>query len=141
LRRIGGIMMQELRTSGDLAARYGGEEFCVILPNTHAEAPRAGAGETSPDEAGSDDVQRDADDAPATDGHSDGAAALAERLRRRIAACDFRIGPDHDPVSVTVSIGVSSFSGTADGMHSLVARADGALYAAKRAGKDQVRVY
>jgi GGDEF domain-containing protein len=141
LRLIGGIMMQELRTGGDLAARYGGEEFCVILPNTHARAPRAGRSDASPDEAGCDDVERDADDAQALDGHSEGAEALAERLRRRIAACDFGTGPDHDPVRVTVSIGVSSCPGTADGMDSLVARADGALYAAKRAGKDRVKVY
>ena len=122
LRRIGAIMLEELR-SGDLAARYGGEEFCVILPNTDARGPC------------------DADGAHASGGHREGAAALAERLRRRIAACDVRTGPDHAAIKTTVSIGVSSFPRTADGMDDLVASADAALYAAKRAGKDRVKVY
>jgi GGDEF domain-containing protein len=139
LRQIGGIMRQELR-AGDLAARYGGEEFCVILPNTHAKAPRAGRRHASADEAGGG---RDyaVEDAETLAGHCEGAAALAERLRGRIAACDFRAGPDDAPIAVTVSIGVSSFPRTADDMAGLVARADAALYAAKRAGKDRVKVH
>ena len=108
----------------DLAARYGGEEFCIILPNTPAlwGAP-AGA----------------AMDAPEA-GHPEGGAALAERLRRRIAASRFPIGPEEAPVRVTVSVGVAAFPAAAQDMDGLVARADAALYAAKRAGKDRVQV-
>jgi len=35
LRRIGGMLKQELRRPFDLAARYGGEEFACILPETN----------------------------------------------------------------------------------------------------------
>ena len=139
LRRIGGIMQQELR-AGDLAARYGGEEFCVILPNTHAKAPRAGRSDALADEASCAGGDPALEDAAAPAGHWDGAAALAERLRRRIAACDFRTGPERASVAVTVSVGVSSFPTAADDMDGLVASADAALYAAKRAGKNRVMV-
>ena len=139
LRRIGGIMVQELR-AGDLAARYGGEEFCVILPNTQSKAPRGSNG-CSPHDGGVADAEHDADESEAPGGHCEGAVALAERLRRRIAACDFRTGHDEAPIAVTVSIGVSSYPRTADGMDDLVASADAALYAAKRSGKDRVKVY
>ena len=124
LRLIGRLMTEELRKGSDLAARYGGEEFCVILPNTPAlwGAP-AGA----------------AMDAPEA-GHPEGGAALAERLRRRIAASGFPIGPEEAPVRVTVSVGVAAFPAAAQDMDGLVARADAALYAAKRAGKDRVQV-
>jgi GGDEF domain-containing protein len=139
LRRIGAIMLQELR-AGDLAARYGGEEFCVILPNTRAKATRAGRRGASSDEADGTREDPAIEDAETLAGHCEGAAALAERLRRRIATCDFRAGPDDAPVAVTVSIGVSSFPATADDMDGLVASADAALYAAKRAGKNRVKV-
>ena len=92
LRRIGGIMLQELR-AGDLAARYGGEEFCVILPNTNAKAPRASRRDASPARPAGPAGTLTVEDAEALAGHCEGAAALAERLRRRIAACDFRPDP------------------------------------------------
>jgi diguanylate cyclase (GGDEF)-like protein len=44
-------------------------------------------------------------------------------------------------VHVTVSIGVASWPNGAEGLDELVGRADAALYAAKRAGKDRVEVY
>jgi diguanylate cyclase (GGDEF)-like protein len=44
-------------------------------------------------------------------------------------------------VRVAVSIGVASYPDMAGNMDDLVARADAALYAAKRAGKDRVEVY
>ena len=48
---------------------------------------------------------------------------------------------DGAPVRVAVSIGVASYPDMAANMDELVARADAALYAAKRAGKDRVEVY
>ncbi len=120
LRTIGRLMKAELRKGGDLAARYGGEEFCVILPGVAAVRPTGRAGEPAPEA---------------------GAAALAERLRRRIASFPFPLEPAGDPVRVTVSIGVASWPNGAEGLDELVGRADAALYAAKRAGKDRVEVY
>jgi diguanylate cyclase (GGDEF)-like protein len=60
-------------------------------------------------------------------------AELAERLRARIAAVDFQ------GVGVTVSIGVAEWQGAArDGVATALDRADRALYAAKRAGRNRV---
>jgi GGDEF domain-containing protein len=149
LRTIGRLMTEEIRSGGDLAARYGGEEFCVILPSTAArlwaegvagdgKGQQADSGAT----AGASEVDAATDGGAATDaGRQEGAAALAERLRRRIAACVFPMGPNGEPVRVTVSIGVASFPATAEQMDELVARADAALYAAKRSGKDRVEVF
>ena len=117
LRSIGRLMQVDLRRGSDLAARYGGEEFCVILPGTPL-------------------VRQ-----PGGEGAEVGATALAERLRRRIADASLPIGPDGAPVRVTVSIGVASRLDDTQSLDELVARADAALYAAKRAGKDRVEAY
>ena len=147
LRTIGRLMNEELRSGGDLAARYGGEEFCVILPNTAARpsaegVPAAGAaGESGDGTAEPNAGETGAELTAAADGeHHHGAAALAERLRRRIATCEFLLGPNGESVRLTVSIGVASFPAAAEQMDELVARADAALYAAKRSGKDRVEV-
>jgi diguanylate cyclase (GGDEF)-like protein len=61
-----------------------------------------------------------------------GAGALAQKLRERIAAHDFRgVGRR------TASFGVAQLAGGED-VEGLVARADVALYRAKRAGRDRV---
>jgi GGDEF domain-containing protein len=126
LRLIGRLMSEEMRRGGDLAARYGGEEFCVLLPNT-AAGQHGGRTGARPGEVAA--------------GHEEGAAAVAERLRRRIAECDFPIGPEGAPIRLTVSIGVAAFPATAGDMDTLVANADAALYSAKHSGKNTVRVY
>jgi diguanylate cyclase (GGDEF)-like protein len=66
------------------------------------------------------------------------AEALAERLRRAVTAAPFMtpVGP----VPVTVSIGVAAYK-TSDTVARLMKRADTAMYAAKRAGRDQVRAH
>ncbi len=66
------------------------------------------------------------------------ARALAERLRRAVALAPFEtpVGP----VGVTVSIGVAACK-AGDGVAHLMRRADAAMYAAKRAGRDRVRAY
>jgi diguanylate cyclase (GGDEF)-like protein len=61
------------------------------------------------------------------------AAQVAERLRR--AAVD----AEGDP-GVTLSAGVATFPGDAMDAESLLARADEALYASKRAGRDRLTV-
>jgi len=71
---------------------------------------------------------------PGTD--LDGAARLAERARM---ALEDRIilAPDGSRIHVTVSLGVAAYPEAAAG-DALVAAADGALYEAKRAGKNRV---
>jgi diguanylate cyclase (GGDEF)-like protein len=71
---------------------------------------------------------------PGTD--LDGAARLAERTR---IALEDRIilAPDGSRIHITVSLGVAAFPEAAAG-DALVAAADGALYEAKRSGKNRV---
>lgn len=66
----------------------------------------------------------------------DAASSAAERLRERVAA--LRVSGDGEKVSVTVSIGVSEFGPDDRGLDDLLKRADDALYAAKRAGRNRV---
>jgi PAS domain S-box-containing protein len=130
LHRLGLLLTEQLRRGIDLPARYGGEEFAVILPNTGVDS---GALELEAD------AQPD-DGAPAP-GHGEGAEALAERLRAVIAERPLSLAGSDAPVRLRVSVGVASFPDMAGNMDDLVARADAALYAAKRAGKDRVEVY
>jgi diguanylate cyclase (GGDEF)-like protein len=69
-----------------------------------------------------------------TDGE---ALETANRLRKSVAAQIFDV--EGEPVTVTVSIGLAEATGQTSPTH-LVAAADAALYAAKRAGRDQVCV-
>jgi len=64
-----------------------------------------------------------------------GGRVVAERLRERIAASD--VGPAGP---VTASLGVAEFRCQTDTAASLLERVDAALYAAKRAGRNQVVV-
>ena len=114
LRTIAGLLAEEVRTDVDLPARYGGEEFAVILPETVA-ALTPGTARTA---AG---------------------AAVAERIRARVAAEPFVLD-NGVTLRLTVSIGVAGAPDMAADAPGLMARADAALYAAKAAGKDCVRV-
>ncbi len=71
---------------------------------------------------------------PGTD--LDGAAHLAERARLALEQRTI-LAPDGTRIHVTVSLGVASFPEAARG-DGLVAAADGALYEAKRSGKNRV---
>ena len=93
----------------DLVARYGGEEFAVLLPETDGAR----------------------------------AALVAEKLCRAVEAFDYRAdgfpAAGAPPLRVTVSAGVASRPVPAERDETeLVRRADAALYAAKRAGKNRV---
>ena len=72
---------------------------------------------------------------PGTD--LDGATRLAERARTAFERRTI-LAPDGTPIDVTVSLGVAAFPEASDG-DNLVAAADGALYEAKRAGKNRVK--
>lgn len=65
-------------------------------------------------------------------------AQAAERLRRRIASEPFQIEAAHQPVEVTVSVGISGLTGPDDTPAKLLKRADEALYRAQRDGRNRV---
>jgi len=94
----------------DIVGRFGGEEFVVLLPDTDRAA----------------------------------ATAAAERIRARIAglnviSTDKRGGPAVI-ANRTTSIGVSSRPENAGTLADLLQAADAAVYLAKEAGRDQVRL-
>jgi len=68
----------------------------------------------------------------------DGALSFAERLRRRVADEPFETGSEGKPLSITTSVGVALFPDDADTAPALYARADAALYVAKRSGRNRV---
>ena len=66
----------------------------------------------------------------------EGAKSLADRLRSAVARA--QLATAAGPVRITVSVGISCFK-PGDSIETLTARADAAMYAAKRAGGDRVR--
>jgi diguanylate cyclase (GGDEF)-like protein len=97
----------------DLAGRFGGEEFVVLL--------------AGPDRNAAAELE-----------------AVAERIRRRVAALQVVVPTPDGPLTVaglTVSVGGAVASAVAGGdLQSLMQVADAALYAAKRAGRNTVRM-
>ena len=67
------------------------------------------------------------------------AAMVAERLRRRLESDPFTILNGGQSLQITASLGVATTTDPVDTAESLLARADEALYAAKRDGRNQVR--
>lgn len=63
---------------------------------------------------------------------------VADRMRREVAADPFSVQGGDQQVAVTMSAGVSAITGPDDTMEDWLRRADEALYAAKRAGRNQV---
>lgn len=68
------------------------------------------------------------------------AEALAERLRQAVAARQHAL-PDGGTLACTVSIGVSPVVGDRTAWEAALRRADAALYAAKQAGRNRVKVH
>jgi two-component system, cell cycle response regulator len=112
LRAVGTALQTQIRQGVDCAARYGGEEFAVILPSTESELES---------------------------GDLDGAVTTAHRIRRAVAAARTPLVVSGWS-GVTVSIGVATLPIHAGDAEDLVAKADQALYLAKRQGKDTVAV-
>lgn len=107
------LRVRECLRASDMAARYGGEEFALLLPQTDA-------GE---------------------------AVLLAERIRRCICGDPVPTGSDEELI-VTVSVGVSQLPldiANNETQHQLQRRllqeADTALYQAKEAGRNRVRLF
>ena len=97
----------------DLVGRFGGEEFALLLPQ-----------------------------AKALD-----ACRIAERIRSHIGSMPITVSddPGAEPVRLSISIGVAALDARWDNssgaqLTELLAAADGALYRAKRDGRDQVCV-
>lgn len=74
---------------------------------------------------------------PETDGN--GGARVAEQVRREIVKPIKTSGPRS--VAVTVSVGVATLDDSANDVFSVLERADTALYAAKRVGRNRVEVW
>lgn len=100
----------QVRT-GDLVARFGGEEFVVLLPGV----PQGG-------------------DAPRE------LLAVAERIRSRIGALQVPAGGNVLVGGLSISIGGATFPVDAGELEALLLAADTALYAAKGAGRNTVRI-
>jgi len=97
----------------DLVGRFGGEEFVVLLQGPEGEDPRSGA------------------------------RAVAERIRERIAALRVAVAGPHETVVVeglTVSIGGATAPRDGNDLAALLEIADAAMYEAKRAGRNLVRM-
>ncbi len=75
---------------------------------------------------------------PETD--EQGAFELAERIRERIEATAVDLVDGQGEISVTASVGLATQSGAEVDVRKLIGAADGALYEAKRAGKNRVVV-
>jgi len=92
----------------DALGRYGGEEFLLVLPNT---------GES-------------------------GARRVAEALRQSVSELQLTTPDGQSGIHITISVGIATASEQTEGAHTLarelIRRADAALYAAKRAGRNRV---
>ncbi|HXR42094.1 MAG TPA: GGDEF domain-containing protein [Acidothermaceae bacterium] len=64
----------------------------------------------------------------------------AERIREHVADVTVEPSNRRDPVRVTISVGVAAFRESGHSVHELLDAADTALYAAKHAGRNCVRV-
>src|SRR5258708_5248888 len=62
----------------------------------------------------------------------------AERIRCKVQAQPVGIGDGAPPVAVTISVGAASAAGLVPTLDEILARADEAVYRAKRAGRNQV---
>lgn len=68
----------------------------------------------------------------------DQACACADFLRQKVASLEVRPPGSDAPLKVTASLGVASFPEDGESTTDLLRAADGALYEAKRKGRDQV---
>ncbi|MBI4292328.1 MAG: diguanylate cyclase [Betaproteobacteria bacterium] len=68
----------------------------------------------------------------------DSLAAIGEKVRLAIEEAPMGLGPCAGTVSVTLSVGIAAFRADSDSGEILMARADAALYRAKKSGRNRV---
>jgi diguanylate cyclase (GGDEF)-like protein/putative nucleotidyltransferase with HDIG domain len=68
----------------------------------------------------------------------DQAHAMADRIRRAVAARLFEVETSSEPIRATISMGIASFPRDGDDMNELVHQADLAVYRAKLQGRNRV---
>ena len=95
----------------DIITRYGGDEFIILLTETDVES----------------------------------AILVAERIRNAIQNNEVSVEPDENLnaklIHVTISAGVAAILQDSDDLQNLINRADQALYSAKNAGRNKVKVF
>jgi two-component system cell cycle response regulator len=147
-------MMGQLKALTERAVR-GGEPVSVLLMDIdHFKAVNDGFGHPGGDEVLREFAVRLATNVRAIDlacrwggeefavvmpdTRLEDAQRIAERIRLHVAGSPFRIGPDNEPLGVTISIGVAATLGEGDDVDAVVKRADEALYEAKQTGRNRV---
>ncbi|HET8710099.1 MAG TPA: sensor domain-containing diguanylate cyclase [Spongiibacteraceae bacterium] len=70
----------------------------------------------------------------------DGALKFCERVRETIAAGSV-LGPAHEVVQFTISLGISELHEDTESVHQWLQQADKALYKSKSAGRNQTRIF
>jgi GAF domain-containing protein len=123
LRDVGGLVAALLHPHIDVAGRHGGDKFVIVLPHT----PLHDAGGTALGEGGGP--------------HEGGAAALAERLRDRVAGLSTDGRSARAARRVTVSVGVAELGPEMADGDALLAAADAAQALARGSGGDSVQTY
>jgi two-component system cell cycle response regulator len=141
--------LRDASRPGDLLARVGGEEFLIAMPDTTADAARTAAERLRHAVAGRPFALGPAEAREGREAMSRpaGQAAWATSATGEARLPETRPSePGCAEVRVTVSIGVAVGAGTLPGTRlggslacpDLFERADGALYAAKTAGRNMV---